>query len=429
MTSLLVVLGLLTLLLLGVPVGFALTVTGLAGLISIVGFGSALSVMSTTPLSTTNGYELIAVPLFILMAEFVVVSGIADRTFRAITIWVGRLPGGLAVATALAGAGFGAISGSSTAAAAALSSTSIPAMQRAGYEPKFSAGVVAVSGTLAMLIPPSIALVLYGIIVEADIAALLIGGIMPGLLVTAAIVVTIYLLLWRDPALAPAARPYPWREKASALKAIGPMLVLLFCVTGSIYAGIATPTEAAGLGAFGAFVLAAAFRTLTLQSTFDALARAVRATCMIFLIIIGAHVFGYVLTLGQITPGFVAWLTALDVSVYVIMAGIVVFYLILGCFMDQIAILILTVPVMTPAIVSLGFDPVWFGVLVVVAAEVGMITPPLGLNIFVVARYADRPLSEIFRGVLPHIAAHVVVLALLVAFPQIVLWLPGTIQQ
>lgn len=428
MTSLLVVIGLLVLLLLGVPVGFALAFTGLVGLMTIVGFESALSVLSTTPLSTTNGFELIAVPLFILMAEFVIVSGIADRMFRAITIWVGRLPGGLAVATALAGAGFGAISGSSTAAAAALSSTSIPAMRRAGYEVKFASGVVAVSGTLAMLIPPSIALVLYGIIVEVNIASLLIGGVIPGIIVTLAIIVTIYVLMARDPSIAPAARAWPMRDKIRALRDIGPMLLLLLCVTGSIYMGIATPTEAAGLGAFGAFIIAAAFRTLGWKAVWGALARAVRATCMIFMIIIGAHIFGYVLTLGQITPGFVNWITGLDVSPYVVMAGIIVFYLIMGCFMDQMAILILTVPVMVPAITSLGFDPVWFGVLVVVAAEVGMITPPLGMNIFVVSRYAERPLSEIFRGVAPHVVSHIIVLALLVAFPQLVLWLPGTTQ-
>ncbi|WP_427029552.1 TRAP transporter large permease [Halomonas sp. H2] len=427
MISLLVVLGLLLLLIIGVPVGLALAFSGMIGMIAMVGFNSALSVLATTPLSTTNSYELIAVPLFILMAEFVIVSGIADRMFKAITIWVGRLPGGLAVATALAGAGFGAISGSSTASAAALSSTSIPAMRRAGYEAKFSSGVVAVSGTLAMLIPPSIALVLYGIIVEENIASLLIGGVIPGILVTIGIIATIYVLMARDPSIAPAAKPWPMRDKLYALREIGPMLVLLACVTGSIYLGIATPTEAAGLGAFGAFVIAVAFRKLTWASVWGALSRSVRATCMIFLIIIGAHIFGYVLTLGQITPQFVDWITTLEVSPYVIIAGIILFYLVLGCFMDQLAILILTVPVMAPAVVSLGFDPVWFGVLVVVSAEVGMITPPLGMNIFVVARYAERPLSEIFRGVAPHVLTHLIIIALLVAFPQLVLWLPGTI--
>lgn len=428
MTAIGVILGLLTLLLLGVPVGFALAITGVAGLAFTTGFEGAMGVLATTPLSTTNGYELIAVPLFILMAEFVVVSGIADRMFAAVSVWVGRAPGGLAIATALAGAGFGAISGSSTASAAALSSTSIPAMGRAGYEPRFSSGVVAVSGTLAMLIPPSIALVLYGIIAEVSVAQLLVAGVIPGILVTLAIVATVLLLIWRDPSLAPRSRGYSFREKISSLRELGPIMALLLCVTGSIYLGVATPTEAAGLGAFGAFVIALAFRTLGAHSLSAALARAVRATCMIFLIIVGAHIFGYVLTLARITPGFVSWLTALEASPYLVMAGIVAFYIVIGCFMDQIAILFLTVPVMVPAVVGLGFDPVWFGVIVVVTAEVGMITPPLGMNIFVVARYSGRPLGEIFRGVAPHVLAHLLIIALLVAVPGLVLWLPSTIR-
>lgn len=223
------------------------------------------------------------------------------------------------------------------------------------------------------------------------------------------------------------ARSYTLREKLASSREVAPMLFLLLCVTGSIYAGIATPTEAAGLGAFGAFVLAVLSGRLTKSSFASAVARAVRATCMIFLIIIGAHLFGYVLTVAQITPGFVSWVTGLDVSPYVVMAAIIVFYLILGCFMDQMAILILTVPVMVPAIKALGFDPVWFGVLVVVTAEVGMITPPLGMNVFVVSRYSGRPLSEIFRGVVPHIVAHLLVIVLMVAVPGIVLWLPSTL--
>lgn len=418
---------LMAMLLGGIPVGFALMACGFLGVSLAVGPQAALGILSTTPLSTTNGYELIAIPLFILMAEFVVVSGVADRLFHAMSVWMGRTPGGLAIATALAGAGFGAISGSSTASAAALSSTSIPAMNRAGYEPRFSAGVVAVSGTLAMLIPPSIALVLYGIIAEVNISSLLIGGVIPGILVTAAIIATILFLIWRDPSIAPVARGFTLREKLVSSREVAPMLLLLLCVTGSIYAGVATPTEAAGLGAFGAFVLAALSRRLGGRGFGMAVARAVRATCMIFLIIIGAHLFGYVLTVAQITPGFVSWVTSLDVSPYVVMAAIVVFYLILGCFMDQMAILILTVPVMVPAIRALGFDPVWFGVLVVVTAEVGMITPPLGMNVFVVSRYSGRPLSEIFRGVVPHIVAHLLVIALMVAVPGIVLWLPSTL--
>jgi tripartite ATP-independent transporter DctM subunit len=364
--------------------------------------------------------------MFILMAELVVASGIADGLFHAMSVWIGRVRGGLAVATALAGAGFGAISGSSTASAAALSATSIPAMMKAGYEPRFSCGVVAVSGTLAMLIPPSIALVLYGLIAEVSIADLLIGGVIPGILVTLAIVATVYVLLWRDPKLAPETRSYSLQEKLAALREVGPMLALLFLVTGVIYLGVATPTEAAALGAFGALVLTGAVGKLSFKMLQRVLARSARATCMILMIVIGAHIFGFYLTLSQVTQNTVGFLTGLDTSPYVIMALIVVVYILLGCFMDQLAILILTVPIAVPAITALGFDPVWFGVVVVVTAEVGMITPPLGLNVFVVARYSGRPLEEIFAGIAPHVVAHLVVIAALIAWPSLVLWLPST---
>ncbi|MDQ0506733.1 TRAP transporter large permease [Xanthobacter agilis] len=428
MTSVLVIGFLFALLAIGTPVGFALAIAGATGLLAIAGTTAVVGVLETTPFSVTNSYELIAIPMFILMAELVVASGIADGLFHAMSVWIGRVRGGLAVATALAGAGFGAISGSSTAAAAALSATSIPAMMRAGYEPRFSCGVVAISGTLAMLIPPSIALVLYGIIAEVSIADLLIGGVIPGLLVTAAIIATVYVLIWRDPALAPAGRSYTWREKAAAVREVGPMLALLLIVTGVIYLGIATPTEAAALGAFGALMLTAALGKLTWPTLVAVLTRAARATCMILMIVIGASIFGFFLTLTQVTQSTVIFVTSLDVSPYVVMALIVAIYIVLGCFMDQLAILILTVPIAVPAIKALGFDPVWFGVIVVVTAEVGMITPPLGLNVFVVSRYSGRPLSEIFSGITPHVIAHIIVIGLLIAFPALVLWLPGTMK-
>ncbi|MEP9347658.1 TRAP transporter large permease [Xanthobacter sp. KR7-225] len=426
MTSLAIIGLLFALLAIGMPVGFAMAVSGAVGLLVTAGTVATVGVLETTPFSVTNSYELIAIPMFILMAELVVASGIADGLFHAMSVWIGRLKGGLAVATALAGAGFGAISGSSTASAAALSATSIPAMMRAGYEPRFSCGVVAISGTLAMLIPPSIALVLYGIIAEVSIADLLIGGVIPGILVTFAIIATIYVLLWHDPSLAPAGHSYSWREKLVALKQVGPMLVLLFLVTGVIYVGIATPTEAAALGAFGALLLTLAVGKLTYKTLRHVLARSARATCMILMIVIGAHIFGFFLTLTQVTQMTVAFITSLDVSPYVVIALIVLVYIILGCFMDQLAILILTVPIAVPAIKALGFDPVWFGVIVVVTAEVGMVTPPLGLNVFVVSRYSGRPLEEIFAGIAPHVIAHLLVIAALIAWPGLVLWLPST---
>jgi C4-dicarboxylate transporter, DctM subunit len=366
--------------------------------------------------------------MFILMAEFVIVSGVAKGLFASAAAWVGRLPGGLAIATALAGAGFGAISGSSTAAAATLSATSIPAMTERGYEPKLACGVVAVSGTLAMLIPPSVALVLYGIIADVDIGMLLIGGVVPGIVVSFAIVATVLVLVAQEPSRAPAGRRHTMREKFASLRVVGPMLLLLFSVTGVIYTGIATPTEASGIGAFGAFLIALFSGSLSVKTTFTAAARAGHATCMIMMIILGAHIFGYFFTLTQTTQSLVAWVGALEVSPYLIMALIILGYLILGCLMDQIAILILTVPILLPLIINLGFDPVWFGVLVIVTAEVGLITPPVGLNVFVVARYARRPIGEIFAGVWPHVLAHLVVIAALVAFPQIVLWLPSTMR-
>lgn len=428
MTSVLVIGFLFALLAIGTPVGFALAIAGATGLLVTAGPVAVVGVLETTPFSVTNSYELIAIPMFILMAELVVASGIADGLFHAMSVWIGRVRGGLAVATALAGAGFGAISGSSTAAAAALSATSIPAMMRAGYEPRFSCGVVAISGTLAMLIPPSIALVLYGIIAEVSIADLLIGGVIPGLLVTFAIIATVYVLIWRDPEIAPATRSYSWGEKLAAVREVGPMLALLLIVTGVIYLGIATPTEAAALGAFGALVLTAMVGKLTWPTLVAVLTRAARATCMILMIVIGASIFGFFLTLTQVTQSTVSFVTSLDVSPYVVMALIIGIYIILGCFMDQLAILILTVPIAVPAIKALGFDPVWFGVIVVVTAEVGMITPPLGLNVFVVSRYSGRPLAEIFSGIAPHVVAHIIVIGLLVAFPALVLWLPGTMK-
>lgn len=412
----------------GLPVAFALAVSGAAGLLMIGGMPMLLGILKTVPFTVANSYEIITIPMFILMAELVIISGVADDMFSAATAWVGRVRGGLAMATAIAGAGFGAISGSSTAAAATLSSTTIPSMLKQGYEPQLAAGVVAISGTLAMLIPPSIALVLYGIIADVNIGDLLIGGVVPGILVTLTIILTVAFLVWMDPERAPAGRRYTMGEKIRSLRVVGPLLVLFMAVTGSIYLGVATPTEAAGIGAFGALLLAVWSGRLTLRTLRHALVHATQASCMILLIIMGAHIFGYFFTLTQTTQEIVRWVGDLNTLRWVVFALIMFGYLVLGCFLDQIAILILTVPVVLPVIKSLGFDPVWFGVMVVVMAEVGMVTPPMGLNVFVVARYTRRPLAEIFRGVMPHVWAHLILVAILAAFPQLILWLPSTMR-
>ncbi|OWU85888.1 C4-dicarboxylate ABC transporter permease [Oceanicola sp. 22II-s10i] len=412
----------------GLPVALAMGVSGAVGLYMFGGWPILQGILKTAPMSTASSYEIITIPMFILMAEFVIISGVAGDLFKAATAWVGRLRGGVAMATAIAGAGFGAISGSSTAAAATLASTSIPAMLKEGYEHKLACGVVAISGTLAMLIPPSIALILYGIIADIPIGSLLIGGVIPGLMVTVTIILTVAVLVWLDPTAAPMGRSYTWREKFGSLKRVGPLLILFFAVTGTIYSGIATPTEASGIGAFCAMLIAAWERKLTLPAAWHALRSAAQTTCMVLFIILGAHVFGYFFTLTRVTYDLTSWVGAMEVSRWTILAVILLGYLILGFFMDQIAILILTVPVVLPLILQLGFDPVWFGVLIVVTAEVGMVTPPLGMNVFVVARYTRRPVGEIFRGVAPHVWAHLIVIAILAAFPAITLWLPSTMQ-
>jgi C4-dicarboxylate transporter DctM subunit len=288
-----VVLLLFVLLAAGMPVAFALAVAGSLGLYLVGGVQTLNGVLATTPLSTAATYELISGPMFILMAEFVILSGVADHLFKAAAAWVGRVPGGLAMATAIAGAGDGAISGSSTASAATLSSTTLPAMLKQGYDPKLAAGVVAISGTLAMLIPPSIALVLYGIIADVSIGQLLVGGVIPGILVTLTIIATVWVLVTLDPACAPRGNAYTLREKLASLKVVGPMLLLFMAVTGVIYTGIATPTEAAGIGAFGGFLLAALEGKVNRASLMKALTHAGQASCMIIMIVVCAKIFGY----------------------------------------------------------------------------------------------------------------------------------------
>ena len=416
------------LLFIGLPVAFAMAVSGAIGLYLYGGMPILTGILNTTPLTTANSYEMITIPMFILMAEFVILSGIASDLFRSATIWVGRIRGGVAMATAIAGAGFGAISGSSTAAAATLAATSLPEMIKQGYEPKLAGGVVAISGTLAMLIPPSVALILYGILADVSISALLIGGVVPGLIVTLAIVLTVWVLVILWPESAPQGQAYSFREKFASLKRVGPMLVLFLAITGTIYSGIATPTEASGIGAFVAMLLAIKERKLNLSTLWVALRNSAQTSCMILFIILGAHVFGYFIAITRVTNDLTEWVGALPLAPLMIMTLILIGYIILGFFMDQIAILILTVPVILPVVIALGFDPVWFGVIVVVTAEVGMVTPPLGMNVFVVARYTRRPIGELFRGVLPHVWAHLIVIALLTLFPSLILWLPSTMK-
>lgn len=415
----------LVLLALGMPVGFTLIASGALGIYWIGGGSALLGILSSMPKDSASTYEFLAIPMFLLMAEFVLRSGIADDLFRAAAAWFGRVRGGLGIATALAGAGFGAVCGSSTAAAATLSSTSLPAMLKYGYETRMASGVVAISGTLSMLIPPSIAMVVYALLADVSVAKMLIAGVIPGLIVTLTIALTVYYLAVRTPEHAPLTEPTTFAEKIASLRLILPMMILMGAVTGVIYTGIATPTEASAVGALCAGILYVWRQGFSLPAIYTVLARATRTSCMLAMIILGAHVFTTFFALTQTTQVIIDWVGALPVNRWVIMVVLIVVILLLGCFLDQMAILVLTVPILAPLLTSLGFDLIWFGVVMIVTAEVGLVHPPLGLNCFVVAKYAKIPSSEVFWGALPHCIAHLIAIAIMVAFPILTLWLPS----
>ena len=416
---------LFTLLAMGTPVGFAMGLAGVVGLLFSGGPDLVMGVLSTAPFSAVSSFELLTIPMFILMAEMVILSEVADDLFRASAAWVGRLRGGLGMATALAGAGFGAICGTSTASAATLASTSLPSMMKHGYEPRMASGVVAVSGTLAILLPTSLGLIIYGILAQVSIRSMLMAGIIPAMVVTLTIMATIWLLVRLDPSRAPMVAAVPWPERFRLLWKVSPVVTLFAMVTGAIYTGFATPIEASSIGAFGAFVLAMLRARPGPAQLLRALQKVATASCMILMIIMGAMLFGYAFILTQFAQDLVAFVGALPVNRWAIMAILLSGYIVLGAFMDQLAILVLTVPIVLPLIKSLGFDPIWFGIIKTVTAEVGLITPPIGLNCYVVARYARQPVTDVFQGIVPHFLAHLIAIAILTAFPILALWLPN----
>jgi C4-dicarboxylate transporter, DctM subunit len=415
---------LLVLLLIRVPVGFAIGIAAGAGLLLHGGVPALVGFFETTPYTTASTYSLSPIPLFILMAQFVLHSGIASSLFDSARTWVGRTPAGLGVATTLSGAVFAAISGSSTAAAVTLASTAVPEMTRRGYDARLANGLVAVTGTLAAMVPPSIILVFYAVVAEESVGQVLIAGFVPGAVVVVALLLTTWLLLWRRPDLAPRGERYRLGAKVRTLTAIGPVVILFVLVTGSIYFGVASPTEAAALGAVGALVVGMAWGDLDLAGIRAALRETLGATAMILLIILSAHLFGYVLALSRVTGGVVDAIAAIPAPPVVIFLAIAVVYLVLGAFMDQLAILALTVPIVLPVVEELGYDPIWFGVMVVLLAEIGLVTPPLGLNVFIVARSTGARAEDVFRGVWPFVVALLLVVLVFTFIPDLVLWLP-----
>lgn len=413
------------LLIIGLPVAVALALSGGVGLYLVGGMPLANGILTSAPLGAVDHYEFVIIPMFILMANFILISGVSEDMFDIARTWMGRTPGGLAHATAITGAMFGAISGSSTAAAATLSSTTIPGMIKQGYDPRLASGVVAISGTLSMLVPPSGAMVIYALLADMSVAKLLIAGLIPGILVTFTIMLTILFLVWRNPDHAPRAQGYSFKQKILVLKSAWAFIMLFSLVTVAIYTGIATPTEASALGALGAFLLAL-FRGATAKEIVSATYVTAETSCMIALIFLGAQVFVYFLTMTQTTQDLVSFFVNSGIPPLAILLLFLLLYLILGCFMDLIAMLILTVPIVVPLMDQLGYDPIWFAVMTIVMGEVGVLTPPLGMNVFVISKYTKMPVADVFRGSFPHVIAHLFLVGLLVAFPTLVTWLPST---
>ena len=411
---------------LGMPVAFSLGVAGLIGLLLVGGLDSAFSILSTTPYRTAAHYTLTTLPMFILMAQFISASQIVDDIFHAAQRWLERLPGGLAIATIFAAAGMAAMSGSSTASAATLSQIAVPQMLKYGYSRKVATGVVTVAGTLAIMIPPSIAFVLYGIITETSIGKLLIAGIIPGILT--AVMYCLGILAWNkfSPGIMPPSTSlYTWKDRWSSLRPLWAFIILSVSVVGSMYIGLATPTEASAFGAFGALIIPLALKRMTKPAFKKSVTGAVRTTTMIFTIIIGAMVFGYFLTLTQTTQKLIGFLGSMQVSPTIVMGMVVILYLVLGCIMDQVAIQLITLPLTFPLVTGLGYDPIWFGVISTKLAEIGLVTPPVGMNAFVVSATTKTPLEEVFQGTAILLLVDGISLILLLSFPILSTYLPS----
>jgi len=412
----------------GVRVFYAAGAVGLVGLVWILGWDAGAGMAGTIPHSKSVTYSLSVLPMFILIGYLAYHAGITESLFDAGRKWLGWVPGGLAVATVLAATGFAAVSGASTATAAVFSRVAIPEMLRFGYDRKLAAGVVAVGGTLAVLIPPSAILVIYAIIVEQSVGALLVAGFIPGIVSALAYVAIIVVMCRLKPSLGRPIGGFSWSERIRSLPGTLPIVAVVVIIFSAMYFGWATPTEAGALGAFVVFVLAL-IKGMRGKGLRDSLLESAKLTVMIFSIIWGVMIFVRFLGFAGLPEAFAKWVVSLDVPPLVILIGVLLFYTVLGMFMDAIGMMLLTLPVVYPAMMALGYDPIWFGIVVVKMAEVCLLTPPIGLNCFVVNGVRpDIPLGDVFRGVAPFLIADVITIALFIAFPEIILWLPQTMK-
>ena len=408
------------------PVGFVMAIVGFIGFGYLVSFDASLNLIAKDVFSVFGSYNLTVIPLFVLMGQLAYNAGISARLFDAAYKFMGHLPGGLAIATIGACAAFSAVCGSTNATAATMAAATLPEMKRYNYKPGIATGVVAAGGSLGILIPPSIIFIVYGILTEQSIGKLFIAGILPGVLLTGLFVLTIVIWTMIDPSQAPKGPKASWRDRLHSLSGLMETLIIFLLVMGGLFVGFFTPTEAGAIGACGTLIVAVVRRNLTWQGFITSLFETTRMSCMILVIVAGATIFGHFLAVSTIPFEIATWITGFDLPPAIIMSMIIFLFLIGGCIIDALALIMLTVPIFFPVVIHLGYDPLWFGVVIVLITQIGVITPPVGINVYIVSGVArDVPLEVIFKGVTPLLIALIIGTFLLIPFPQLALFLPG----
>ncbi len=420
---------LFALLLTSMPVAFAMIAAGIAGFAMIVSPHAAFSMVVTDLFETFSSYGLTVIPLFVMMGQIALHAGISKRLFRTTYVWAGHLKGGLAMATVAACAGFGAICGSGPATAATMASVALPEMKRYGYSDSLASGTVAAGGSLGMLIPPSVVFIVYALMTEQSIGSLFLAGIVPGLMIAVLFSISIYIRCTRNSSLGPACEKHSWKERFRSLNGVIETVILFVVVMGGMFLGLFTPIEAAAIGTLGSFIIAFVKKEMNFHKLKQIILETVRTSTMVFFIVAGATVFGRFLAVSRIPFTLANFFISLPLPGWSILALIILFFLVAGCFIDALALVLLTIPIFYPVILELGFDPVWFGVIVVVITQMGVITPPVGVNVYVVSGIErDIPLPVIFKGAMPYLLMLIISAVILIIFPQISLFLPGILK-
>ncbi|MCF8146472.1 MAG: TRAP transporter large permease [Deltaproteobacteria bacterium] len=411
------------------PVAYVMAMIGYLGFSIMISTKGGLNLLSRDIYEVFSSYGLTTIPLFVLMGQLAFNSGISSRLYDTANKYLGSTRGGLAMATVAACTGFGAVCGSSPATAATMATVGLPEMKRFNYADELATGAVASGGGLGMIMPPSVVLIVYGVLTEQSIGKLFVAGIIPAFLVTLLFIISIFIWCSRNPEQGPRGKRYSWKERIKSLTKLGETMIIFVLVMGGLFSGLFTPTEAAAVGAFGVLLVSILRRQLTWASFVDSLYETLKTSCMVMMLIAGATIFGKFFAVTRIPFEIATWVGGLDLPSYAVMAIIILIYFLGGCFMDALAFVMLTIPIFFPVVSSLGYDPIWFGIIIVMTTEMGVITPPVGINVYVVYGVAKNvigevPLETIFKGIVPFLIAVAVGIVILIAFPQIILFLP-----